>query len=100
MDDKIIHVVYLTQDRAGQAHSLSVAEFWDENRDALPFFRSVLRTLANGRVYDDSDAPDTYCFYTTSDIAQLKTQVEAWYAQPDIEHTTEVEDWYENLMSA
>lgn len=86
MDDKIIHVVYLTQGSAGQTHSISISEFWDENRDAIHFFRNVLRTLANGRVYDDSDAPDTYCFYTTSDIVQIKETGKAWYAQFDIKN--------------
>lgn len=102
-DEKIIHRVYLAQGEIGQSTSLSVADLWQENSDAPLFFQRVLSTLANGRVYDDSDAPDTYCFYTTSDIAKLKTAVEAWYTRPDIDHPETVDDWaqwYEHLLSA
>lgn len=100
MDEKIIHRVYLTRGHAGQTESLSVTDLWLENQEAPEVFRCILTRLVNDHIYDDSDDPDTHCFYTASDSVKIKEAVEAWYARPDIEHNTETDSWYENIIYA
>lgn len=99
-DDRIIHRVYFQRGCAGQATSLTVSELWAENVDAVPFFQAVLTVLASGRIYDDSDVPDTYCYYTTSNPEQLKTDVAAWYATEAVPHSADQQTWLDTLMTA
>lgn len=93
MHEPIIHRVCLLHGQPGTADSLSVADLWEANTEAPAFFRAVLATLLSGRMYDDSDAPTFYSYYTTSDPDRLRRAVHMWYFATISLHGSEMAAW-------
>ncbi|POB12163.1 hypothetical protein [Sulfobacillus sp. hq2] len=93
MHEPIIHRVCLLHGQPGTADSLSVSDLWEANTEAPAFFRAVLATLLSGRMYDDSDAPTFYSYYTTSDPDRLRRAVQMWYSATASLHSPEMAAW-------